>query len=68
MKPYILMGYGMMKMAEDLLKDWNGGNIILNPRVLNEEQLISCSQTYKKIMQQYYLIHIVMYQDQINQY
>ena len=35
MKPYILMGYGMMKMTEDLLKDWNGGNIILNPLVLN---------------------------------
>ena len=68
MKPYILMGYGMMKMTEDLLKNWNGGNNILNPRVLNEEQLISCSKTYKKIMQQYYLIHIVMYQDQINQY
>ena len=48
MKSYILMGHGMMQMTEELLKDWNGGNVILNPRVLKEEQLISCSQTYKK--------------------
>lgn len=47
MKPYILMGHGMMKMTEDLLKDWNGGNIILNPRVLKKEQLINCSKIYK---------------------
>ena len=48
MKPYILMGYGMMQMTEELLKDWNGGNVILNPRILTKEQLINCSKNYKK--------------------
>ena len=35
-------------MTEDLLKEWNGGNVILNPRVLKKEQLINCSKIYKK--------------------
>ena len=56
MKSYILMGHGMIQMTEELLKDWNGGNVILNPRVLKEEQLISCSQTYKKNNATYYKV------------
>lgn len=48
MKPYILMGHGMIKMTEELLKDWNGGNVILNPRVLTKEQLINSSENFKK--------------------
>ena len=48
MKPYIFMGHGMIKMTEELLKDWNGGSVILNPRVLTKDQLMSSSESFKK--------------------
>ncbi|ATE70353.1 hypothetical protein CNO08_02580 [Lysobacter capsici] len=39
MDMYLQFGYGMMSLADELLKSWKGGGIVLSPRDLEPEQL-----------------------------
>jgi hypothetical protein len=41
MELYLQFGYGMMEHCRSLIRDWEGGSVILSPRDLNSKQLQS---------------------------
>jgi len=46
---YLQFGWGMMGMSRDLIRDWNGGTVILSPRDLEPKQLEPFSKSINTI-------------------
>ena len=44
MEFYIQLGYGMMRMVNELLEFWDNCSVILSPRDLNEDQIIRLAE------------------------
>ena len=49
MELYLQFGHGMMSMSEELIRDWNGGLVILSPRDLELNQMTSFSTKISSI-------------------
>lgn len=48
MKLYLQYGFGMLKLSEILCEEWGGGDVILSPRDMNENQMIKLTQNLAK--------------------
>jgi len=49
MELYLQFGHGMMSHSKELIKKWNGGTVILSPRDLTREQILTFSKDVRKI-------------------
>lgn len=49
MELYLQFGWGMMKLSLQLIETWGGGTVILSPRDLGDNQLLSFSKDLRKV-------------------